>query len=501
MSRRIVIALAMAVGLTVEVTGIPQVQRALGGQNSIARTLPTAEAEMKASEEMVNMMEARTLKLVQVGSLDPLEEETLLGKLIFFDADLSVNRNEACAFCHMPETGFGGSISFFNTTTGSYPGSIRTRFNKRRPPSLSYSAYAPRLHYNASRAEFVGGAFWDMRATGVLPNSAIVEQAQDPPLNPVEMGLIDSACMVWKVSRSRYRGLAEKVWGPQSFAVHWPHNIESVCSQPGPPPDSGPFAVHLTAVERGMANRTFDQIAQAIGTYESSSEVNPFSSKYDAVNSGTAQFTADEKFGYILFRSPATHCNECHRDGGPGEEPLFTDFTASNLGVPRNPENPFYGENVPDGRHYTANPEGANYIDNGVGEFLARMPQLSGRLNPSELWAGKAASNMGKFKAPTLRNVDKRPRPDFVKAYMHNGYFKSLKEVVHFYNTRDTLPRCKSGDMGEKITCWPPPEVSVSLNGKQLGHLGLSDKQEDQVVAFLKTLSDGYVEGPVRSQP
>jgi cytochrome c peroxidase len=90
------------------------------------------------------------------------------------------------------------------------------------------------------------------------------------------------------------------------------------------------------------------------------------------------------------------------------------------------------------------------------------------------------------------RQVAKRPRPDFVKVYMHNGYLKSLKEVVHFYNTRDTLPRCKTGAPGEKVTCWPAPEYPATVNRKQLGNLGLSGEQEDQIVAFMKTLSDGF---------
>jgi DNA invertase Pin-like site-specific DNA recombinase len=80
---------------------------------------------------------------------------------------------------------------------------------------------------------------------------------------------------------------------------------------------------------------------------------------------------------------------------------------------------------------------------------------------------------------------------DFVKAYMHNGYLKSLKEVVHFYNTRDNLPRCRPGATGEKVTCWPAPEVPANEN-KVIGNLGLTDKEEDQVVAFMKTLTDGY---------
>ena len=75
---------------------------------------------------------------------------------------------------------------------------------------------------------------------------------------------------------------------------------------------------------------------------------------------------------------------------------------------------------------------------------------------------------------------------------MHNGYLKSLKEVVHFYNTRDALPACKPGDRGEKLTCWPVPEHPETMNQKQLGNLRLSDKQEELIVAFLKTLTDGY---------
>jgi cytochrome c peroxidase len=85
-----------------------------------------------------------------------------------------------------------------------------------------------------------------------------------------------------------------------------------------------------------------------------------------------------------------------------------------------------------------------------------------------------------------------RPTPDFVKAYMHNGYFKSLKEVVHFYNTRDVLPRCAANDPGEKITCWPAPEDATNLNRRQLGDLKLTDQEETALVSFMKTLTDGY---------
>jgi cytochrome c peroxidase len=74
---------------------------------------------------------------------------------------------------------------------------------------------------------------------------------------------------------------------------------------------------------------------------------------------------------------------------------------------------------------------------------------------------------------------------------MHNGYFKSLKEVVHFYNTRDKLPRCQHGAPGEKTTCWPAPEVPQNMD-TTIGNLGLTNEQEDQLVAFMKTLTDDY---------
>ena len=113
-------------------------------------------------------------------------------------------------------------------------------------------------------------------------------------------------------------------------------------------------------------------------------------------------------------------------------------------------------------------------------------------MNPDSHWIALAPKFDAKFQVPTLRNVDMRPTPDFVKAYMHNGYFKSLKEVVHFYNTRDVLPKCNAGDAGEKVTCWPPPEDPTNLNKKQLGNLKLTDQEENDLVAFLKTLTDGY---------
>jgi len=467
-------------------------------EDTQVRMSNNAEREIKVVEARIKQIEEESLERARAGSPDFYQKVTLLGKLILYDRNLSVNRNEACAFCHMPEAGFTGSVEALNMTTVSYPGSVRTRFSNRKPQAIVYASYAPVLHYNALQGDFVGGAFWDMRATGIRLNSPVAEQAQGPPTNPVEMGLSDSVCMVYRLSQGRYRFLAEDAWGAEAFAMHWPEEVDRVCSQAGPPPTWDPYPVHLSAADREVANRTFDRIAGAIAAYEASSESNPFSSKYDFVMAGKAEFSQEEQAGYALFRSPKTHCNECHRDGGPGEEPLFTDFTASNLGLPANRSIPFYSEGGPDELGYTANPAGSQYVDGGVGGFLMKQPQLSASPNPNAEWAKQASTFQGRFKVPTLRNVDKRPRPDFVRAYMHNGYLKSLKEVVHFYNTRDTLPRCRPNDPGEKLTCWPAPEDASTMNHKQLGDLGLTSAQEDELVAFLKTLTDGYVPTALR---
>jgi cytochrome c peroxidase len=277
-----------------------------------------AREEIKSVESEIDRIEQESLNRAQSATLDGSQQITLLGELIFYDQELSVERNESCAFCHMPETGFTGPVSALNQTTVAYPGSVRTRFGKRNPQSHTYASFAPVLHYNPEQGDFVGGQFWDMRATGLRLDSALAEQAQDPPLDPVEIGLIDPACMVYRMSLRPYRAMAERLWGAQAFVIHWPTNTNEVCDRPGPAPEADPFPVHLNAVERGIAQMTFDRIAEATAAFETSPEVNPFSSKYDYVMAGKAEFTPEEKAGYELFRSKATHCNECHRDGGPG---------------------------------------------------------------------------------------------------------------------------------------------------------------------------------------
>ena len=460
-------------------------------QESSGQMPPDFDKEVARVVADLDRIEADTLRQMDQTTLDRQGQVRTLGKLLLFDKHLSVNQNEACSFCHTPETGFTGPIQSLNLSTVSYPGSVRTRFSNRKPQSYMYAPFSPVLHYNDLQGDFVGGNFWDMRASGYRLQDPSAEQAQGPPTNPVEMGLPDSACLAYRLSSAPYRKLFETVWGADSFAIQWPPDVEKVCSTPAPPPADDQYPVHLSTQDRARADHVYDGFGLAISAYEFSPEVSPFTSKFDYVQAAKEKFTPREANGYTLFRGKA-QCNQCHRDGGPGEEPLFTDFTASNLGVPRNPALQFYAEAAPDAQGYSPNPAGPAYVDNGVGFFLRKLKSLSGQLNPDAQWIALAPKFDGKFQVPTLRNVDMRPSPDFIKAYMHNGYFKSLKEVVHFYNTRDVLPTCKPGDRGEKVTCWPPPEDATNLNKKQLGNLKLTPQEEEDLVAFLKTLTDDY---------
>ena len=207
----------------------------------------------------------------------------------------------------------------------------------------------------------------------------------------------------------------------------------------------------------------YDNIARSIAAFEGSTEVNAFTSKFDI-----GKLNAEERKGRALFQGKGK-CNKCHLSNG--KEPLFTDFTFDNLGIPVNPENPAW--------------LASGFIDPGLGGFL----QSTGYDEDVYM------AEWGKQKVPTLRNVDLRPAADFTKAYGHNGYFKTLEGIVHFYNTRDVKPTCPglyTESEALAADCWPAPEVAENVNMDELGDLGLTPEEEAAIVAFLKSLSDGY---------
>jgi cytochrome c peroxidase len=388
----------------------------------------------------------------------PLSNLEKLGKAIFFDQNLSIQKNQACAACHAPEAGWTGPIELVNSHGSVYEGSIFGRFGDRKPPSSAYATQSPILSVD-KHGLWVGGNFWDGRATGEKLGNPAADQAQGPFLNPAEQALPDSACVVYRVCNGIYPVSFESVMGSGACAITWPDNIETVCQNEG-------VTVELAPSHRAKSNFAYDEIALAIAAYEASPEVNAFSSKFDYARKGKTRLTTDERKGLALFKGKGK-CAKCHIS--TGQNALFTDYTFDNLGIPKNPENPVY-ERIPE------------FLDLGSGGFLEHKGFLEDIFEPE----------LGKVKVPTLRNVDKRPYPGFVKAFGHNGYFKSLEEIVHFYNTRDVLPTCAHGSPGEKVTCWPAPEYPWNVNTAELGNLGLSPAEEAAIVEFLKTLSDGH---------
>lgn len=407
---------------------------------------------MKKSKFILLIIVLVTLALftfsAKKAELTPEEE---LGKKLFFDENLSTPAGQSCAACHGPEAGWTGPDSEINAKTAVYPGAMKPRFGNRKPPTAAYAGMSPKLHRD-EEGTFIGGMFWDGRAPGWETVDPLAEQAMGPFLNPLEQNIASKKKVVKKVLESNYAALFKKVWGPDSLSLK-------------------------------DVDGAFERIARSIAAYERSKEVNPYSSKFDdfwrkAKSAGLNVEDIDdknmEKFkgfgldeeelrGLMLFNTTGK-CAECHvLTSVKGLPPLFTDFTYDNLGVPKNPDNPFYKQDK------EFNPYGTAWVDRGLGEFL----------QGTEKYKKYAVENMGKQKVPTLRNVDLRPAKGFVKVFMHNGFFKTLKEVVNFYNTRDK-PGAK----------WPEPEIKANVNTEELGDLGLTPEEEDAIVTFMKTLSD-----------
>lgn len=372
-------------------------------------------------------------------NLTPVEE---LGRFLYFDENLSQPPGQSCASCHEPGFGFADPDSDLPVSEGVLP----NRFGGRNSPSSAYAMYAPIRYYDDEEELWIGGQFWDSRATGEMLGDPLADQALGPFLNPVEMNNKSKKKVISDVRSSDYAGLFEQVWGIGAL-----DDVEAA----------------------------YDQVALSIAAFERTSLFGQFTSKYDAYleeclgNSGDPDdcaqgvgaeasdaasnvFSVEEWYGLQLFMDDRAMCSACHvaewsapQDGvvvptwAPEGmvPPLFTDFTFDNLGVPKNIEYPF-------------DPDAP--VDLGLGAVV-----------------GDAAEN-GKFKVMTVRNIG------LTAPYAHNGLFKEIKDIVHFYNTRDVE------------SAWPPPEYPETVNTDELGDLGLTADEEDALVAFMMTLSDGY---------
>ncbi len=347
----------------------------------------------------------------------PLSRKAALGKRLFNELKLSEPDGQSCASCHTASFGFTDPDQNLPVSEGVIAG----RFGSRSAPSAAYASFSPPLFFNPDEETYVGGQFWDGRADDLKL------QAQQPFLNPLEMHNTSKSQVILGVLLSGNGLEFARVYGLRMFL---PRNTDAA----------------------------YVAVSDAIAAFEESSEVNQFTSKFDFHLQGQAQLTAQETLGMQLFNDKA-QCANCHTDFVVSDEPgpLFTDFTYHNLGIPKNLNNPFL--NLP----AEFNPDGVDFIDVGLANTVAAFDPAG------------AAAERGKFKTPTLRNVE------LSAPYGHNGFFATLKDIVHFYNTRDV-----------PAAGWAAPEVPETINQADLGDLELTEAEEDAVVAFLKTLTDGF---------
>lgn len=200
----------------------------------------------------------------------------------------------------------------------------------------------------------------------------------------------------------------------------------------------------------------FDAVADSIAAFERTEQFATFDSKFDKVLKGEMEFTTEEQLGHDLFiAEDKGNCAACHPVptlNSNQEDRLFTDFTYDNLGVPKNT----LVRNL--------NGKGTEFIDNG----LFNNPEV----NDPNL--------KGAFKVSSLRNIA------VTAPYMHNGVFRDLSTVVHFYNSRDVQDALNP----ETQLPWEPSEVDNTKNVDELGDLGLTLEEINAIVAFLKTLTD-----------
>jgi cytochrome c peroxidase len=423
-----------------------------------------------------------------------------LGKRVFFDRISDPADRQSCSSCHAPDTGWTGASDRINRTSVAIPGADPRTVGGRKPPTIAYAFVSPNFGDSAiapfpgacdSGAAGVfcgGGVFWDGRATGEFIGNEVfggdtalqasysvylgplADQALGPFPNDVEQnvpdgndnGLPGAEAVCRHVKRADYARLYRRAWGE-------------------------PIDCRASVVDIA-----FKRIAVAISAWEHSEEVNSFSSKRDMALESDADgafplddFSDRENLGHDLFygvTSPLNptgknaRCSACHNSEGPGatgNEPgqLYSDQGFHHLGLPPNydianfdPANPDFG--------------------------------LSHHTNPGD---PGASGHAGHFRTPTLRNVAKRSSRNFTKAYMHNGYFKSLQDVVHFYNTATleldpvACPPGTTAAQARRRGCWPAAEVDNGLQASGvglLGNLGLTAAEEKAIVAFLETLSD-----------
>lgn len=330
-----------------------------------------------------------------------LSDSAIVGKLIFFDKNLSQPIGVNCATCHSPMNAFS------DPRHTSFSEGSAHQHGKRNASAISYMGFAPNKRNEVIRGiwETAGGFFWDGKA------EILNQQALFPLTNPIEMNNPNFGVIADKIKSAPYYPQLQKIFGKAALT------------------DSQTIVFYAV---------------MCLTAFQQSYQVNPFTSKFDFYLKGKVKLSAQEMRGMKLFNdSTKTKCSLCHlttpTSYASSKNVLFTDFSYDNIGLPKHPEL----LNTP--------------IDSGLAKF--------------ELASEK---EVGRFKTPTLRNVA------ITAPYMHSGIFKTLEEVLEFYNERDINPK------------FAHPEVRNTMNTDFMGNLKLSKQEIADIISFLNTLTDGY---------
>lgn len=364
------------------------------------------------------------------------QQFSMLGARLFHDPRLSSSGKQSCASCHDDRYAFAPA----NALAVQKGGADLLQLGHRAAPSLKYLQSVPQFteHFYDSEDEAdesidngpTGGLTWDGRA------NSLANQATIPLLSPFEMGNKTQDTVVQQAIKAGY--------GPELKALK-------------------PFV---------QTHSFFGVITKALEVYQQDwQKFYPYTSKYDAYLTGKVQLTQQEQYGLTLFENPEKgNCASCHisQPGHDSTRPQFTDYGLIALAVPRNRALPY--NQKPD--HYDLGLCGPDRTD-----FLKRKEYC------------------GLFRTPSLRNVATR------KVFFHNGIYKNLRDAVAFYVLRDTQPQrvYPSDNQGHVLQYDDlPMQYQANINmdppfGKQAENKSvLSDSEIDAIVAFLKTLTDGY---------
>jgi cytochrome c peroxidase len=358
-----------------------------------------------------------------------------VGKALFFDRSLSASGRMSCATCHDPAYAYGPPNDLAVQPGGPSLGDRGTR----AVPSLRYSEYTPPYSDLLDNPDGISkpGPGGGLTLDGRAPTLA--DQARIPLLAANEMANRDAAEVVAKIRVSSYAQEFEDAFG------------RGILSDPP---------------------RAFRGAVEALQAFQLEDDsFHPYTSKYDryASNKVGGDFTPEERRGFAVYNDPKKgNCFACHYNGAGlnGSVRLFTDYTYAAIGVPRNREIP-------------ANRDPAYYDLGLCGRPDHPLPD--------------SAKYCGMFKTPTLRNVAIR------QVFFHNGQMKSLRDVIRFYNTRDTNPELWYPVVDGVVQMFDDLparyrgniDAQAPLDGRRRGSPPpMSDQDIEDLLAFLRTLTD-----------